>query len=697
MDKNGWAFNPRTISGRDATTQEVKGFSAPRDGLNSLTRELIQNSKDVPDGSGKPVLMVAEVGEIPSDVARKDLYLDELEEHIKGSTKMSGDSKDDVNKNRVLKQCHILDSQEPISYFKFSDFNTIGLKGCNIPYTEDREGDKKDSAFWALVCDEGVSIGKGQNSAGGMGVGKAAFFPASSLFTVFYSSVIPEGSGMAGVTIQPTNWVGETKYEGKGYFAKYTPAGVGYDPESLRGISQQELAGKAQGIFERTEVGTDVVIFGINQIPFFSEDDSWAWQFAYFAIANFYAAFLTGKIELAIKDHGHEVIHIYPYLDQNHPGNVVEILDQIVAKKISSISNQAEETRWFINAFMGNGTNVLHSPIRENVDSIGKISIYINWDKEVQEKRFVILRSGMATYSDTVRAADQNFVCCVAIEDDSGSDFLENCESPKHDSYDPEDHNSDPDKNRKIRRILDIFIKTIRDDIIKTVLTDSKKSDLRLLSLDKYVFAPESEEENSDPLDAEMSIVPNTSMTRKQAELLRVTKGKVIPGGDDQNTQDHTKDTPSHHIHDKKDQTTNNQQVEDPNSPNNVRVPPNTKKLPLQYRVNYKEEQLEFAIDASSSDIDPICVELRAVGEDNTENGDLPNITEAIDENAQQPVTIKSWCKLEAFHKDSDGIIRGRVKFAGPQFSNFLLNSYFYPPEATEPAVSSEEKKGEQK
>jgi hypothetical protein len=104
MDKNGWAFNPRTISGRDATTQEVKGFSAPRDGLNSLTRELIQNSKDVPDGSGKPVLMVAEVGEIPSDVARKDLYLDELEEHIKGSTKMSGDSKDDVNKNRVLKQ-----------------------------------------------------------------------------------------------------------------------------------------------------------------------------------------------------------------------------------------------------------------------------------------------------------------------------------------------------------------------------------------------------------------------------------------------------------------------------------------------------------------------------------------------------------------------------------------------------------------
>lgn len=180
------------------------------------------------------------------------------------------------------------DDQIPV--LVMSDYNTVGLNGVNAGENE--------KSFWDLLVNtEGISIKQDDNSAGSFGIGKNAPFAYSALNLVFYNTFAKDGGrAFEGVTRLLT-----TQKEYKGTMRPTQPIGKYLyleDEYTGRPILPEDNCDIANlDIFNRTEIGTDVAVFG------FKKDDYPDWEklTAVAVIKNFILAIMDGKLEVTIK------------------------------------------------------------------------------------------------------------------------------------------------------------------------------------------------------------------------------------------------------------------------------------------------------------------------------------------------------------------------------------------------------------
>ena len=259
--------------------------------MDGLAREVCQNSLDAKDRSLPP--------EVPVKVKFELVEIEKKECSMFDGYQKALDSSIDYWSKSPLRTPKIMEflynvkkalALEKIPVLIMSDYNTVGLNGVNA-----KQGEK---SFWDLLVNvEGLSIKQDENSAGSFGIGKNAPFAYSALNLVFYNTLAQDGGrGFEGVARLVT-----TQKEYNGTLRPTQPIGKYLfleDEYTGRPILPSDNCLLAQlDIFNRSEIGTDVAVFGFKT----NEYEDWERNIAIAIIKNFILAILNSKLEVEIK------------------------------------------------------------------------------------------------------------------------------------------------------------------------------------------------------------------------------------------------------------------------------------------------------------------------------------------------------------------------------------------------------------
>ena len=215
--------------------------------IQSLGREICQNSGDVRKDNNKPVRVEFKIFKIKTsdfpDINNFKYAVGQCYSFWKEQKNQKAESFFSTAKATV--------NSEEITILRISDHNTSGLDGVDRP-------DDTTANWTALVMSSGASAKNGTQS-GSFGLGKYAAFANSKLRTVFYSTVASDGSKASQGISKLATFVDQqnSKTYGEGFCGDETKAV----------LHQIEL----DPSFHRTDgdTGTDVYICG------FSDSNGW--------------------------------------------------------------------------------------------------------------------------------------------------------------------------------------------------------------------------------------------------------------------------------------------------------------------------------------------------------------------------------------------------------------------------------------
>lgn len=416
--------------------------------MDGLAREVCQNSLDAKDKSlplDTPVKVKFELVEIEKkEYSMFEGYQKALDSSIDyWSTSPLSTPKIMEFLGNVKKALDL----EKIPVLIMSDYNTVGLNGVNA-----EQGEK---SFWDLLVNvEGLSIKQDENSAGSFGIGKNAPFAYSALNLVFYNTLAKDGGrGFEGVARLVT-----TQKEYNGTFRPTQPIGKYLyleDEYTGRPILPTDNCHLSQlDIFNRSEIGTDVAVFGFKT----NEYEDWERNIAIAIIKNFVLAILNSKLEVEIKSP--KITYIIS------KSNVESLLF-----KDFSDEPQLKYTRQIYETLTG------VDPIKVSIEEKEDLSIYVKYEDAYAQSLARFRSTGMLINTTTVDVLPHFSV--VIIVNDVGemvlSKTLREAEPPQHTEWKAKNITDNaPLKNRAARDLRKIGkeIQRILDEFEKADITD---------------------------------------------------------------------------------------------------------------------------------------------------------------------------------------------------------------------------------
>ena len=270
-----WNFAPR-IGGIDQGPNEAIGEIFKKLPYQALVREALQNSLDAVKDEKKPVIVTFKRSSVDTHNYPK---LFELRKHMEACKKFW---KNDDAKKRFDPMIEYIDdawNSNRIHYLEISDENTTGMgyrKGAT------------SSPFYAFVKSIGNSVKNNAAKGGSHGFGKAAYFNASKIRTVFISSLTDKGQYVfEGVSGLCTHEMDGKKREHYGF---YTDASLGASEEPITNTDDIPYR------FLRKEVGTSAFILGVDYTV--KGIERMKRKILESAITNFWAAIIARKLEI---------------------------------------------------------------------------------------------------------------------------------------------------------------------------------------------------------------------------------------------------------------------------------------------------------------------------------------------------------------------------------------------------------------
>ena len=233
-------------------------FFRDQGSLDSLIRESIQNSLDIPRDSSQPVRMLFGIQYVDSSFC-DSLEFQGLNEHLKASE---------------IKPMPLSGS---IPFIVFEDFNTRGLEGVN-----------KDDFFYK------ENINSKSSGGGSHGIGKVVFNTISPIKTIYAYSEFKGGQGI------------ERVFEGMSTLKSHELAGSEYRPDGSISIDCENNA-FIQQAFTRQRGMTGLSV----AIPYLAKGKDWLFedslqQFQKSILDHFYLPILQGKLVVEL-DFGSDV------------------------------------------------------------------------------------------------------------------------------------------------------------------------------------------------------------------------------------------------------------------------------------------------------------------------------------------------------------------------------------------------------
>lgn len=424
----------------DGTSRFVDSKFALAKGT-SVVRELTQNSIDAKDDEEYPDKSV----EIEIDVKGIDRDkipgIDELVKRINACLEYAN-----IDAKYEYEHALKLLAKDKIYCLKVSDRYTTGLSAD--------EDEKGDSAFRALIYNEGDSYGKGTGAAGSHGVGKRAAFILSACNTVFYATkyknankedvCLFEGKHML------SDWNdGGQLMHGDGWF------GI-VEGEKVRPVRDAEKYGVDEYFLRTDDYGTDVIALCIDY-----ENNEEAYKKLYIndVLENFYVGIIDGKITLKVFG---EVINSETINDVFKKYYDEERAPYLSGTNKSLLSgNLYDYKRVYVDVKPEEFDIVVKG------EKFGNIKIYYDDSNRKKKKYYSIVRGHGMKIKDFKMSTEKEFTAVVKIEGDILNAKLLLIENAAHDDFlkkDLETHIEYPeDSLAALNEITDIVDKYIKE------------------------------------------------------------------------------------------------------------------------------------------------------------------------------------------------------------------------------------------
>lgn len=385
-----WHF-PSVDGGDDEGVNESGIWQFPGNPESSVTRECIQNSLDAHVDKTKPVT----VRFSSFTIDRFSIPLvDDLEAVI---DKAKAFSINEEKANKFYDEAIKCINSPKIRVLKISDYNTTGLDG----------GDTKETAgrWYHLVWSTGSSPNRA-GSGGSFGIGKSAPFAASAIRTVFYSTMLDDGSVAFQGKTRLSSFKDDSGQTHRG-FGRY---GIKDEHGYASSIRDRSLI---PDIFERNERGTDVLVIG------YKSTEEWKKRIIDAVVKNFYVAILENNLEVIIEDEDSTPVTI-------NTETIAEIVDSYI---------EDEETILYYQTIV----DPKHRYFKENLPGLGEVEMFVRigeGNKRVQGMRQTLMKINEFTHLR--KALNDKYTGVVIVRDDEGNNKLRALEPPAHDKWDSE-------------------------------------------------------------------------------------------------------------------------------------------------------------------------------------------------------------------------------------------------------------------
>lgn len=394
----------------------IETFTGRR--IESLTREIIQNSLDAKDFTKKGEPVIIEFSKFNLE-KNKFPDLKTLSAAI-DSSYIEARKLTDTTPQSFFRNAKKIIAADEIPFLRVSDFNTIGLKGVN----------SRSSSPWTnLVKAQGVSD-KASTDGGSFGIGKNAAYACSDLRTIIYSTLTVDGEvGTQGVASLISYSVEDSRDHTQG---------IGYLSVSDENDAIEKLISYDSN-FERKEPGTDIFIAGVT------EEENIVDEIIIASLDNFFYAIYKNDLEIRVKN---------------------KTLNHLTLKSL--LNEYREEinltTYELSRLFYDENVNIYE----ENIYGTEKdIEIRIIIDEDGSRRVSMIRKPWMKIKEASGFPGQYKFFGTVIIKGNDLNTLLRKTENPQHDNWEPDRINHDPKTKKLAIDLIYKITKTIRDKLEK--------------------------------------------------------------------------------------------------------------------------------------------------------------------------------------------------------------------------------------
>ncbi len=348
-----------------------------------------------------------------------------------------------------------LEKNHHIAILRIGDYNTRGLTGGDDDITGN---------YYNFLKSSGANA-KRSGSGGSFGLGKGAYFAASSFHTIFVSSIYDNDKYV---------------FQGKLRLVTHRKDGKKFQHTGSFGLPGQKPVRATNLIppmFRRKEQGTDIYIVG-----FYEDDNGWEEQIIKSVLNNFWLAILWGKLEVRVGK-----------LDIKRDG-----ISQLMFKYFSEEENDTEENPNPLPAFLAytdEHNRITFEGEKEELPTLGHVSLHILLKENFYKKISYFRLTGMEIQK-RLHQIPLGYAGVFICDNDDGNEILRMMENPQHNKWDP--HNA-REKTQEVFEKAKKANKELRDFISKSLksLFEVKGSEyLNVPGLEKYFsFSDEEEQE----------------------------------------------------------------------------------------------------------------------------------------------------------------------------------------------------------
>jgi hypothetical protein len=396
--------------------------------LDSLTREICQNSLDAVKDQSKPVTV-----EFKRFIASTNTFpnIEQLIE-VFNQCKKTWHGRNKKSENFIDNALTIL-AKHQIPFLRISDFNTKGLEGA-------REGEI--GSPWSSLVKEAGSSNKDDSSGGSFGIGKSAPFLNSNLRTLFYSSLDSTGyeSHIGVANIMSFKKSNDQITLGNGYYTN--------NEKSLAIPGQIKLDDE----FNRVESGTDIYISA------FEPNEEWEKDIIKSVLYNFFITIFNNKLIVKIND--------------------FEINERNIAQLIDELEDN-EENRFlknYFNLLVSNKTVKTNYPAKSykgiQFDE-GEAVLYLLNGEDLNRRVLMTRKTGMRIFEQKNISGSISFTGLLMITGVHMNNIFKQMENPAHNEWSAERYEKNPKLADKIYKELRSFIRDKVKEHYQEQITDS--------------------------------------------------------------------------------------------------------------------------------------------------------------------------------------------------------------------------------
>ncbi|MEC1553708.1 hypothetical protein P9D28_14815 [Bacillus haynesii] len=411
----------------DAGVETFRG--AP---LESLAREIIQNSSDARYDKTKPVRVVFDLINIDTqDFPNQKDYiqiLDNCENYWN----------DNIKTKAFFQKAKAQLSKKTIPVLKVSDYNTTGLTGSK---------DAHNSNWFGLIKSTGVS-NKSGGSGGSFGIGKNAPFACSDLRTVFYNTYDIEN-------IRAFQGVGKLATHEKLNGEKTRATGYFGAPEKNTPIYGEDIedAPIYKLLLERENYGTDIIIFG------FSGKKNWQHRMIVSILENFFFAIHSNLLEVIVDG--------------------IELNKNTLEERIKEfvVSEKKALSPLYYNAIK---SGIIFEKNDEEFDGL---RLFLLEGKDLPKRIAMIRGMGMKIFDKGNFRGTTRFIGVLVVEGPKANARLRELEPPSHDKWEPERGLKGVSKEERYLKKMNEWIK----DCIEDLISEEDGEELDFLGAGKFL------------------------------------------------------------------------------------------------------------------------------------------------------------------------------------------------------------------